>query len=77
MAKGGKRMTKERLFEKLDAEVERWNRDHPIGTWVKRDGVVFGPTITRAFMKCGRPTVFVDAGNGSTFLELSEIEPCS
>jgi hypothetical protein len=28
-------MTKERLFEKLDAEVERWNLNHPIGTRVR------------------------------------------
>jgi hypothetical protein len=27
-------MTQARLLEKLDAEVERWNRDNPIGTRV-------------------------------------------
>jgi hypothetical protein len=28
-------MTKARLLEKLDAEVERWNRDHAVGARVK------------------------------------------
>jgi hypothetical protein len=82
-------MTKERLFEKLDAEVERWNRDHPIGTRVrmKTDSLPMAwdhksqalarveSTTSAAFMHGGQPMVFV---NGvSIAILLDWCEPCS
>ena len=37
-------MTKERLLEKLSAEVERWNRDNPVGCTVRCGHEWFGST---------------------------------
>ena len=51
-------MTKERLLEKLDAEVGRWNRDHRIGTRVEFGGLVT-TTGSAAFIDGGRSCVII------------------
>lgn len=67
-------MTRARLLEKLAAEVERWNRDNPIGTAVLcRVGIFergralerFAPphkTTTAAFVHEGRSVVWLNGG---------------
>ena len=54
-------MTKARLLEKLDAEVERWNRDHAVGARVLLPGVGLpGETVSTAFVENGeRAAIFV------------------
>ncbi len=67
-------MTKERLLEKLDAEVGRWNRDHPIGTRVEFGGLVT-TTGSAAFIDGGRSCVIILAP-AETVADLSEVWPC-
>jgi hypothetical protein len=68
-------MTKERLFEKLDAEVERWNRDHPIGTRVDFGGLGITTTGTLAFIHESRACVRLSCPD--VVADLAEVWPCS
>jgi hypothetical protein len=56
-------VTKARLLEKLDAEVERWNRDHPVGTQVRYrfapNASVIAPTASAAFIHQSSACVFL------------------
>ena len=70
-------MTKERLSEKNEAQVERWNRNHPIGTLVNLDGPSLAPrkTTSAAFMHEQRPCIFL---SGFTLaVPLDWIRPCA
>ena len=67
-------MTKERLLEKLGAEVERWNRDHPIGTRVDFMGFGITTTGTPAFIHAGRSAVRLSVPD--VVADLAEVWPC-
>ena len=68
-------MTEARLFEKLDAEVTRWNRDVPIGTNVRlRYSQLPRRTTTAAFIHAKTPFVYV---SGYTVaIPLEDVQPC-
>lgn len=67
-------MTKERLDEKNAAEVERWNRNNPIGTRVTFGEWGTTTTGTLAFMHGGRPSVRLSRPD--LVADLAEVWPC-
>jgi hypothetical protein len=67
-------MTKARLLEKLDAEVERWNAKNQVGTRVMFLDFGSTTTATPAFIHEGRSCVRLSAP--AVVAELAEIRPC-
>lgn len=63
-----------RLHEKLAAEVERWNRDNPVGTRVQFGDFGVTTTSTAAFVHNSRSCVWLSAP--SLIAELAEVWPC-
>ncbi len=68
-------LTKERLLEKLDAEVGRSKHGGPIGTRVEFGGLVT-TTGSAAFIDGGRSCVIIP-GPAEMVADLSEVWPCS
>jgi hypothetical protein len=47
-------------MEALERQVERWNRDHPVGALVKYYGTVITKTTTAAFVDSGEAKVYLE-----------------